>query len=108
MQKGSPIGSLTFGESPILLPALQRLELVGLMNAPRERLNALFPKLEYYNVETDEFESVDDQSSCSSEDGHSRTASFSSSTSPRSEMIMPPRPFYNWPNRRNRCISNVY
>ncbi|KAI6199746.1 hypothetical protein M3Y96_00659500 [Aphelenchoides besseyi] len=57
MQKGTPITDpSTFGPVKPVLESLERLELVGLMNAPRERLSALFPNLEFYNLDRTEFE----------------------------------------------------
>ncbi|KAI6230195.1 hypothetical protein M3Y99_01086500 [Aphelenchoides fujianensis] len=56
MQKGSPIVAPALGPVKPLLESLQRLELIGLMEAPRERLSALFPNLEFYNYDRTEFE----------------------------------------------------
>jgi len=37
-----------------LLNALERLELVGNLSAPRQLLDSLFPKLEYYNYQKED------------------------------------------------------
>lgn len=101
MQKGSPIGASPFGPSPVLLPNLQRLELVGLLNAPRERLDALFPALEFYNIETD----VDERSSCaSSEAGDSRKSSPASSFT-ESSFVPPSRDLLNSAVASQLCYS---
>lgn len=54
MQKGSVLGDNTAAPmQPVkpLLDALERLELVGSLNAPRERLISLFPNLDYYDYQ---------------------------------------------------------
>lgn len=52
MQKGSAISEPT-ALQPVkpLLSALERLELIGSLNAPKERLGTLFPNLDYYDYQ---------------------------------------------------------
>jgi len=55
MQKGKFINEPD-GMTPVkpLLNALERLELVGNLSAPRQLLDSLFPRLEYYNFQRED------------------------------------------------------
>ncbi|CAD5231562.1 unnamed protein product [Bursaphelenchus xylophilus] len=51
MQKGAAITSTPMQPVQPLLDTLERLELIGSLSAPKERLSALFPNLDYYDYQ---------------------------------------------------------
>lgn len=65
MQKGQVLNEPT-PQMPVkpLLLALERLELVGNLTAPRQLLNDLFPNLEYYNYLKEDLATGQTQTVC--------------------------------------------
>ncbi|CAD5225125.1 unnamed protein product [Bursaphelenchus okinawaensis] len=51
MQKGAAITSTPLQPVQPLLDTLERLELIGSLSAPKERLSALFPNLDFYDYQ---------------------------------------------------------